>query len=574
MPPFDPGAPARTVPVFCSLIPRELLLLAGCQPVDILPPQEANHSGEHQCVLSDSLCSWVRHLAGRLSSDDSGFALTVVPASCDAMSKLHDVLSVGRRDGVFRLHVPRRDDPPGIAYLAGQYRRLLKVLGTDESNFDVAKGRASTWTADGNAADRPRDGRPRVGLAGSVYPEPFFRGALQAAGAEVHVLRRCGMTLPGPLPENLLAGGIDDFCVRLAGHYLASACCPRMMTTRFADFLSAEVAARQLSALVVPVLTFCDGYHLAVDGLERRLPAGFPILLVEGDLASLFGEQAVTRLEAFMERVSGGVRGTISKRAAGGFVVGVDVGSTQVKAVLLDPEGRVAGTSICPTGGRMLDSARDAVARLLSGAGVERAAITAVSATGYGRKSVECDAMETEIACHARGVTRFLAGPVTVIDIGGQDSKVIVTDGEGRVLRFSMNDKCAAGTGRFIDAMVRTLGLDLARFSALSLEAEAEVPVTSMCSVFAESEVISLTARSEPLSGVARGINASIARRVAGMVRRVDGRPPFVLTGGVSQIAGFVNELERELGDRVQVFEHALHAGAIGAGMLVLGSAP
>jgi predicted CoA-substrate-specific enzyme activase len=565
----------RWSPIFCSLIPREVLLLAGRRPVEIQPPEAPDHASGCECALCDNLCSWVRHLAGRLLAGDADSSVVVVPVSCDAMSKLHDVLAASGRDGVFRLPVPRRNDEAGIRYLAGQYVRLLGQLGIDESNFDEVRARHAVPAASGNDAVARQADAPRVGLAGSVYPERHFRTVLEEAGAQVHVLRRCGMAVPGPLPDSLLEGSIHDFCRRLAAHYLGSAVCPRMMTTRMTESLAAEVAARRLAALVVPVLEFCDGYHLAVDDLLRCLPAGFPLLLVEGDLTSGFGEQTVTRLEAFMERV----RGDIGKRPArpvdrSRYVVGIDVGSTQVKAVLMDAEGRLAGTSLCPTGGRMVESSRDAVAQLLSRAGVDRAAVAAVSATGYGRKSVACDATRTEIACHARGVSRTVTGPVTVIDIGGQDSKVIVTGGNGQVLRFSMNDKCAAGTGRFIDAMVRTLGLDMGRFSALSLEAAAEVPVTSMCSVFAESEVISLTARSEPLSGVARGINASIARRVAGMVRRAAGAPPFVLTGGVSQIPGFVSELERELGEPVRVFEHALHAGAIGAAMLVIESAP
>jgi predicted CoA-substrate-specific enzyme activase len=404
-----------------------------------------------------------------------------------------------------------------------------------------------------------------------VYPGAIFEEALGGAGADVRVLRRCGMALPGAPDGGPRDGeGIAAFCERIAEHHLRNAVCPRMAgSSRLVEFIAAEIAAQRLSALVVPVLKFCDGYHLAADDLKRRLPEGFPILLVEGDLTAGFGEQTVTRLEAFVE----GLRGEEPGRAMAAvarerLVVGVDVGSTQVKAVLLDDGGNVAGVFIRPTTGRMADASEDAIGKLLSAAGVGRSAIAHVGATGYGRKSVSSDAVATEISCHARGVSRFFPEPATVIDVGGQDSKVIVTDGAGRVVRFTMNDKCAAGTGRFIDGIVRALDLDFARFSRLALEARAEVPVTSMCSVFAESEVISLSARGEPLSGIARGINASIARRVAGMVHRVDGAAPFVLTGGVSQIPGFVRELERELGSEVRVLEYAPYAGAIGAAML------
>jgi len=254
-------------------------------------------------------------------------------------------------------------------------------------------------------------------------------------------------------------------------------------------------------------------------------------------------------------------------------VVGVDAGSTQVKAVLLTRRGDVVCTFIRPTTGRVADAAAAAIAQLLVKAGVDRGAVMKTGVTGYGRKSVVSDTVATEIMCHARGVSCFFRKPATVIDVGGPDSKVILTDGSGRVVRLAMNDKCAAGTGRFIDGMIRALDLDFERFSSMSIDAEAEVPVTSMCSVFAESEVISLGAGGKPLAGIVRGINASIARRVAGMVGRIGGAPPFVLTGGVSQISGFVRELERELNEPVRTFEYSLYAGAISAAMLALGGA-
>jgi predicted CoA-substrate-specific enzyme activase len=574
VPPVPEPSTVGAAPIFCSLIPREILEIAGFEPIEIRPPEEPDLAGGYACALCDNICSWVRHLIGRLAATD--YSVIVVPASCDAMTKLHDSLRVERvADRLFRLDVPRRDDAAGIRYLAGQYLRLLAALGITDADFEAAiNRRAAAQIGDGGTATEKQSG-VRVGIAGSVFPEALFVRSLRSAGAQVHLLRRCGMPVPRPLPRDLFEDDVEHFCTRLATHYLRAAACPRMMGTAFADFLATQVADARLEGLVVPVLKFCDGYHLAVEMLRGKLPHGFPILLVEGDLTAGFGEQTVTRLEAFVESL--GDAGTHDTRSPAGaassrLAVGVDVGSTQVKAVLMDAN-RLTCTFIRPTTARMTESSADATAQLLRKAGIARGDVAALGVTGYGRKSVASDAMATEISCHARGVNRFFPEPATVIDVGGQDSKVIVTDGQGRVVRFTMNDKCAAGTGRFIDAMVRALDLDFVGFSTLSLEAEAEVPVTSMCSVFAESEVISLSARGETMAGIARGINASIARRVAGMVRRIDGGPPFVLTGGVSQIPGFVRELERELDAPVRVFEHALHAGAIGAALVALESA-
>jgi predicted CoA-substrate-specific enzyme activase len=383
------------------------------------------------------------------------------------------------------------------------------------------------------------------------------------------------MPPPGDPPRLASGDSLAAWCERLARYYLRAAACPRMTGNGFVDHLLDEVAQRRLDALVIPVLKFCDTYHLAVDSLRRRLPAGFPLLLVEGDLTTGFGEQAVTRLEALVEQLHDGSGGGDAGRARATrrLAVGVDVGSTQVKAVLADDALQVLGAYLRPTTGRMSEACADAIEQLLGRAGISRDRVASVGVTGYGRKSVASDHVATEISCHARGVARFDPRPLTVVDVGGQDSKVIVTDGRGGVVRFTMNDKCAAGTGRFLDSMVRALALDFDAFSRLSIEAGREVPVSSMCSVFAESEVISLTARGEPLSGIARGINASIARRIGGMVRRLDGRPPFVLTGGVSQVAGFVRELERELGAEVEVLEYSPYAGAVGAALHALEAA-
>jgi predicted CoA-substrate-specific enzyme activase len=578
VPPTSVPQTIGAAPVFCSLIPREILEIAGFEPIEIGPSEEPDLAGEYACALCDNICSWARHLVGRLPATD--YPVIVVPASCDAMTKLYDALRVERpADRLFRLDVPRRDDGAGVRYLAGQYLWLLAALGVTDANFgEAVRRRAAARIGDaGTTTAVQTQSGVRVGIAGSVFPEELFVRSLQDAGAEVHLIRRCGMPVPSPLPSDLFTGdAVEQFCTRLATHYLRAAACPRMMGTAFADLLAAHVATRQLDGLVVPVLKFCDGYHLAVERLRGELPRDFPILIVEGDLAAGFGEQTVTRLEAFVETLRNpGTHDTRSPAGAAGsrLAVGVDVGSTQVKAVLMDANDRLTCTFIRPTTAKMTESSADAVAQLLRKAGIMRGDVAALGVTGYGRKSVASDAVATEISCHARGVNRFMPEPATIIDVGGQDSKVIVTDREGRVVRFTMNDKCAAGTGRFIDAMVRALDLDFAGFSTLSLEAETEVPVTSMCSVFAESEVISLSARGETMAGIARGINASIARRVAGMVRRIAGVAPFVLTGGVSQIPGFVRELERELDAPVRVFEHALHAGAIGAALLALESA-
>jgi len=156
----------------------------------------------------------------------------------------------------------------------------------------------------------------------------------------------------------------------------------------------------------------------------------------------------------------------------------------------------------------------------------------------------------------------------TIIDIGGQDSKAIRIDERGNVLRFAMNDKCAAGTGRFLESMVARMNITFAEFSALSLRADRPTPISSMCSVFAESEVVSLMTKGIPAGSIARGLNFAIAERVGSLVRKVQGEAPFILTGGLSLNAGFTGELENMLDCRVTIFPQAQLAGAIGAAVI------
>ncbi|MEN6467456.1 MAG: acyl-CoA dehydratase activase [Smithella sp.] len=188
--------------------------------------------------------------------------------------------------------------------------------------------------------------------------------------------------------------------------------------------------------------------------------------------------------------------------------------------------------------------------------------------TGYGRTAFPDREQTTEITCHAAGVNFLKPQSGTIIDIGGQDSKAIRIDEAGNVLRFAMNDKCAAGTGRFLENMVQRMNINFARFSDLSLAADHPTPISSMCSVFAESEVVSLMTKGIPVGSIARGLNFAIAERVCALVRRIQGEAPFILTGGLSLNAGFTGELENALACRVTIFAEAQLAGAIGAAVI------
>ncbi len=248
---------------------------------------------------------------------------------------------------------------------------------------------------------------------------------------------------------------------------------------------------------------------------------------------------------------------------------GVDVGSATAKAVLIDETGTMLGTSVIASGGNLADAAQRCLALAAEGAGVAPDACAAVVATGYGRERVEArHRAVTEITCHARGALTLFPEARSVVDIGGQDSKAIALDERGRVLRFEMNDKCAAGTGRFLEVMARLLEIELDELGGRAMHATAPVTISSTCTVFAESEVISHLARNQRIDDIIAGLCNAIASRVFGLASRARLIAPTIMTGGVARNQGVVKAMEALLGAPISVPETPQIVGAYGAALI------
>lgn len=242
--------------------------------------------------------------------------------------------------------------------------------------------------------------------------------------------------------------------------------------------------------------------------------------------------------------------------------IGIDIGSTAVKAALWD--GESFKLHIQPTGWNPKESAESAVSHLMKDVKGE----VRITATGYGRKMLDCAFKTvTEITCHAAGASFMHQGTETILDIGGQDSKVIVTDGEGNVRDFLMNDKCAAGTGRFLQNMAVLLECTLEDFSNISQETKIQ-PISNMCTVFAESEVISLLAKGISKESVALGLLDSIAKRASAMIGRISSEGDVVFTGGGALNSRLAGLIEGHLGRKVIIPDHPQYAGAMGAALI------
>lgn len=248
------------------------------------------------------------------------------------------------------------------------------------------------------------------------------------------------------------------------------------------------------------------------------------------------------------------------------LTAGVDIGSTASKCVLL-LDGNIVGKAAIPVGAGTTGPAR-AMAEAFGQYGVSAAEISRICATGYGRNSLREAHMEmSELSCHTRGAYSVFPDVRTIIDIGGQDAKVMRVGPNGRLMNFVMNDKCAAGTGRFLEVMARVLEVRTDQLAELDAQSTQQVSISSTCTVFAESEVISQLANEVPARDIIAGIHRSVASRVGGLARRGGVEPQVVMTGGVACNQGVVRALEATLGVSIATSELAQYMGALGAAL-------
>jgi len=263
----------------------------------------------------------------------------------------------------------------------------------------------------------------------------------------------------------------------------------------------------------------------------------------------------------------------VAPETAGGesLFCGVDIGASATKLVLLDARGEVCARALQRSGVDYAATAEACLQEALALAGGEPGQVRRTVSTGYGRRNVPfSDQALTELHCHGIGCYHSYHQALTVIDIGGQDSKVIWLD-RGRVREFAMNDRCAAGTGRFFEAMARVLQCGLEGISSLENQGERAATISSQCSVFAESEVVTLINEGTNLPDIIAGINNAVANRLFSMVRRVGLAKELVLTGGCSKNAGLAKALQNKLGVEVtKLPEDPQIAGAVGAALIAL----
>src|SRR3972149_5320907 len=253
------------------------------------------------------------------------------------------------------------------------------------------------------------------------------------------------------------------------------------------------------------------------------------------------------------------------------YAAGVDVGSTQTKAIIINETSEIVGRSLIDTGANVVAAAENAYNEALKNSNIQEEEVEYVIGTGYGRYRVTFgNTQVTEISCHARGASHMFPNTKTVLDMGGQDTKAIRVSPNGEVLDFCMNNKCAAGTGRFLGAAAAALDIPLGELGNVALQSERPVKISTTCTVLAEAEVLSWLGEGKKIEDILWGVHLSIASRSVGLLRRVGIEDELTFTGGVTKNAGVIKALEQAIGLKLNISDESHYIGALGAALFAL----
>ncbi len=536
----------------CKYTPTELLTALGGDCV-LLDEAPENFDLSDQ-VAHPNLCGFGKSILQAVLS--GGVRELVLVNCCDTIRSAYDILKAhGKLDFLYMLDLLHNQDGCSVDHAKGQLLALAEAYRAYKgTRFD----RDAFLRA--FAPVRPLSG-PHITVLGARMGQALFdmtQSLLPLPAENSTCVNNRSVALPPDPPEDF-----DGLMGAYARALLGQIPCMRMTDKSGRKRLYNDPG---LAGVVYHTVKFCDYYGFEYAQLKEELSV--PLLKLESDGTRQSQEQLRTRLEAFAEGLHREDAPLRRSPAGKGYYAGIDSGSTTTDVVILDQERSVKAKVILPTGAGASGGAARALEQALQEAGLTQADLSATVTTGYGRSVISTgDKSITEITCHAKGA-HFLNPDVrTVIDIGGQDSKVIRLDEAGGVVNFVMNDKCAAGTGRFLEMMARTLELTLEEISQVGLVWNEDITISSMCTVFADSEVVSLVAQNKALPDIVHGLNKSVAARAAALFRRVKGEAVCMMTGGVSHNQGVVQAIEETLGLPLFIHEDAQLCGALGAAL-------
>ena len=546
----------------CKYVPVEIFESMGVEMKRIEP--EVTNFNQADMRMHPNVCSFAKGvLEDVLNQDYEGVILTTC---CDSIRRLYDVLKAQLPDRfIYMLDTPRITKDAGIRLYEGRIRDMVAAYEEfsgktfDEGRFlELLKEKKSQ-----SEKAESETGGLSVGIAGARANQNIKK-ILEERGVRVAF----DLTCTG-LDRKILVEE-DQVMTGYVRGLLNQFPCMRMEAAAGRDQLI-QKCADSADGVIYHTVQFCDNYsyeYAWLKGIIRR-----PLLLLETDYTKQSYGQILTRIEAFLESL--GQNPKLLKKKTGGsdtmYVMGIDSGSTSTNAVIMDRDRNIKAFAVVRTGAKSGQSAQKILEEVLEKAGLKREDISWIVSTGYGRVSIPfADENVTEISCHGRGAHYFNPNVLTILDIGGQDSKAIHLSSTGEVTDFVMNDKCAAGTGRFLEMIARSLEMEIGELGPAALQSTENIEITSMCSVFAESEVISLIAQNKEKADIANGVCHSIANKSYSLMKRVGLDPEFMMTGGVAKNPGVVRAVEEKIGAKLYICPEPEIVGAVGAALYAL----
>ena len=578
-----------SVTYICKYTPIELLSALGEEA--FFPNDEVEDFTESDALIHSSVCSHAKQLLTRLSrglterkpcEEACGQKPHIILTNCcDSIRRVYDtLLSHNLADPPLILDLPHHAGDTAAAAYARELDRLVSLFDSFSRTAFLGAWKITSE-------------RWKTFLSRS---EPFF--AVMGARAGSQLLAKlestlalpvadltCGglRTLPPP-PEDASSLSMDSLMLSYARALLSQIPCTRMQDLSARDSLLNDLTGRGLRGIIYHTVRFCDYYSFEYASIRRQTK--LPMLKLESDYTVPSEGQLSTRIIAFRESLPQSTAGTEKTSgenmhtlysphnpefSASPIAIGIDSGSTTTNVIAIDSQGKVLASTTVRTGAKAGDAAGRALEEIKKRLGSEAGRISRILATGYGRDYISlAHGTRTEISCHALGAHFMDPGVRTIIDIGGQDSKVICLDENGNVTNFIMNDKCAAGTGRFLEMMAHTLEMPLDAIAGYGLKWKQDLTISSVCTVFAESEVVSLIAQNHDLDDIIHALDKAVASKTVSMVKRAKGIGPYMMTGGVARNTGVARQIEERLGEKLAIAEEPDMAGALGAALFAL----
>lgn len=585
---------------FCKYVPEELMLAFGTELV-CMEPHVTNFT-QADALMHPNMCSFSKAVLEEFEKQD--YEGMIFTSCCDSSRRLYDILCQQFPDKFFFcLDLPRKINDFAVTLYTKQLQKLIDAYTafsgktfSEQKLLEMCRERAVEQKLIGNdkehvvkqelANDSQMNGL-HIALVGA-RPGSEIRQLITDHQAEITLDLTCtGIQRSYDLnSEQILPAYAHALLDQLPCMRMAAASNRQRILEAYED---------RIDGIIYHTVKFCDIYAYEYTKLHET--SSLPILKIETDATAQCGGQILTRLEAFLEslraqkgesmlfknkRQQSGNYSNETQDAASNtanakeanttnapiYVMGIDSGSTSTNAVILNGNREIVASAVIRTGAKSGESAQRILEEILQKANLQCSDLTKIVSTGYGRVSIPfADKNVTEISCHGKGAHYLNPEIRTILDIGGQDSKAIHLNGKGDVTDFVMNDKCAAGTGRFLEMMARTLEVDISELGPLSLKSTENIEISSMCSVFAESEVISLIAQNKETSDIAHGIHMAIAAKAISLMRRVGLEPRFMMTGGVAKNPGVVKVLEEQLKAPLFISEEPEIVGALGAAL-------